>query len=299
MLFIPDFPESQRPKSGTLYVVATPIGNLLDMTLRALGILSGVSVIAAEDTRHTGQLLSHFHITTPLVSCHDFNEEYRSESLLIRLKKGDSVALVSDAGTPSISDPGYRLVCRAIEHGISVVPVPGPSAAMAALCVSGLATDRFVFIGFPSRKKKRLAEQLQELKRETRTMIYYESPRRVTDLLKDMKDVFGDRDAVVARELTKVHEEFIRGRLSGILSDLAGRDSIKGEITVIVSGASDEAPAMEIILSEIKARLSDRSCSSSTLSKEIAGKYGVSRQLIYKEILHMSGKTAGSKTLDE
>lgn len=293
MLSIPELPESQSPRGGTLYIVATPIGNLMDITLRAIGILRGVDVIAAEDTRHTGQLLAHFQIKTPLVSCHDFNESSRADSLLERLRKGESVALASDAGTPSISDPGYKLVRRAALSGVPVVPVPGPSAAMTALCASGLATDSFVFLGFLSRKKRRHREQLEEMKNERKTMILYESPHRLADLLEHLIEVLGDREAVVARELTKFHEEFIRGNLSFILTELSGRGPIKGEITVLVSGAEEVPASMEDILEEIKAGLAAGSCSASSLSKEMARKHKVSRQLIYQEILRMVGKTDG------
>lgn len=290
MLSIPDLSESQSAKAGTLYVVATPIGNLYDITLRALGILKSVDVVAAEDTRHTGHLLCHFGIKTQLVSCHEFNEEDRAVTLIERLIEGKSIALVSDAGTPSVSDPGYKLVSRAIEKGIPVVPIPGVSAAITALCASGLSTDSFVFIGFTSRKKKRQREQIGELKKERRTIIFYESPRRVVDLLQEMKDFLGDREAVVARELTKIHEEFIRGTLSCIIGTLTQRNQIKGECTVILSGASEEKPDMETILEDIKIRLSTGVISPSSLSKELAEKHTLSRRIVYEEILRICGK---------
>lgn len=285
MLSIPDLSESQSAKGGTLYVVATPIGNLYDITLRALGILKSVDVVAAEDTRHTAHLLSYFGIKSPLVSCHEFNEEGRSIDLIKRLQNGESVALVSDAGTPAVSDPGFKLVSRVIGEGIQVIPIPGVSAAITALCASGLSTDSFVFIGFLSRKKKRQKEQLEALKKERRTIIFYESPRRVVDLLQEIKGCFGNRNAVVARELTKIHEEFIRGSVSDIIGKLNERNQIKGECTVILAGATDEKPDMEMILEEIEIRLSSGSISPSHLSKELAEKYGLSRRIIYEEIL--------------
>lgn len=268
-------------------MVATPIGNLYDITLRALGILKSVDVVAAEDTRHTAHLLSYYGIKTHLVSCHDFNEERRSTALIERLLNGESVALVSDAGTPAVSDPGFKLVSCVIGKGIPVVPIPGVSAAITALCASGLSTDSFVFIGFLSRKKKRLREQLYDLKKERRTIIFYESPKRVVDLLKELKDCLGDRDVVVARELTKIYEEFIRGSVSDIMGKLAERNQIKGECTVILSGAQEEKPDMDMILEEMELRLSSDSISPSSLSKELAEKYGLSRRTIYEEILRI------------
>lgn len=268
-------------------MVATPIGNLYDITLRALGILKSVDVVAAEDTRHTGHLLSYFSIKTTLVSCHDFNEESRAIALIERLLNGESIALVSDAGTPAVSDPGFKLVSRVIGKGIPVVPIPGVSAAITALCASGLSTDSFVFIGFLSRKKKRQREQIDALKKERRTSIIYESPKRVLDLLQELKDCLGDRDAVVARELTKIHEEFIRGRLSDIIGKLTERNQIKGECTVILSGAHEEKPDMGMVLEEMQIRLSSGSISPSSLSKELAEKHGLSRRTIYEEILRI------------
>src|SRR3990172_5377724 len=203
--------------SGILFIVATPIGNLEDITLRALRTLKEAGGVAPEDTRHTQKLLTHFGIHKPLTSYHDHNKETKAEVLIARLKDGEDVALVSDAGTPGISDPGYYLINRAIEEGLTVTPVPGVTAATAALSVSGLPTDAFVFEGFlPARKSQRTAK-LTALREEARTLIFYEAPHRIRATLSDMLEVLGDRGISLSRELTKIHEETLRGRLSDII----------------------------------------------------------------------------------
>jgi 16S rRNA (cytidine1402-2'-O)-methyltransferase len=221
--------------NGILYIVSTPIGNLDDITLRALQILRNVGLIAAEDTRRTRKLLSHFDIHTPLVSYFEGNEWRRLDKLLSHLRGGKEIALVSDAGTPGISDPGYRLIHHAIENGIPVIPIPGPSAVIAALSISGLPTDRFTFIGFLPRrggKRRKLLEKLRDL---DDTSILYESPYRLPGTLEDVLGVCGDRKIVVTRELTKAFEEVIRGRLSDVIDILRDR-TIKGEITIVLAG---------------------------------------------------------------
>jgi len=225
---------------GVLYVVATPIGNLDDITLRAVEILQTVDVIAAEDTRQTGILLKAHGITTRLLSYHEHNERQRSVQLIEKLKAGRAVAVVSDAGTPTISDPGYRLVSAAADAGIKVVPLPGVSAVTAALSVSGLPTDTFTFIGFPEKKAGKRTKQLHRLADRRETLIFYESPRRIIPLLEAVRECFGDRPAVLTREMTKQHEEFIRGPVSQIISALAKRPAVKGECTLLVSGRVDE-----------------------------------------------------------
>ena len=199
---------------GTLYVVATPIGNMDDITLRALKILDQVDFIAAEDTRRTGKLLKYHNIKGRLISFHEHNEKERTPLLLERIESGSSIALVSNAGTPTVSDPGYMLLRSAVEKGIKVIPVPGASAVVASLSISGLPTDSFIFIGFPAKKKLKRFKQLQELADEKRTLIFYENPGRITTFIKELVDVMGDRYGVLCREMTKLHEEFIRGRLS-------------------------------------------------------------------------------------
>ena len=216
-------------------MVSTPIGNLEDITLRALRILKEVDLIAAEDTRRTGLLLKHFGIETPLTSYFEGNELKKGEWLMTRLKEGERIALVSDAGTPGISDPGYRLVRLAIENEIPVIPIPGPSAIITALSTSGLPTDAFLFKGFLPHKSKRRREILQEVKEARETLIFYESPHRITQTLNDMVEILGDREMVLARELTKRYEDILRGKVSQIIEQLKGK-KLKGEITLIVSG---------------------------------------------------------------
>jgi 16S rRNA (cytidine1402-2'-O)-methyltransferase len=224
---------------GTLYVVATPIGNLCDMSLRAIETLKSVSCIAAEDTRHSMPLLQHFGIATPTISLHEHNERERSIKLLERLKQGESIAIISDAGTPLISDPGFILVHEARQAGIKVVPIPGASAMIAALSVCGLTTNRFSFEGFLSAKAKHRLDQLELLKHESRTMIFYEAPHRVMACLKDMEKIFGeDRQVVIARELTKVFESIHGAPLSELIAWIEEDENRKrGEIVLIVEGS--------------------------------------------------------------
>src|ERR687891_2630849 len=220
--------------AGTLYLVATPIGNLADITQRALQVLRDVDLIACEDTRHTHKLLNHYSITTKTISYHEHNEQQRAAELIERLKQGSNIAVVSDAGTPSISDPGFRLVRAAIENEISIVPVPGPSALIAALIAAGLPTDEFFFAGFlPSRTSARRA-RLNELRSVPGTLIFYEAPHRLATTLNDALEILGEREAVVARELTKLHEEIRRGRLSDLAMHYANEKNLRGEIVVLI-----------------------------------------------------------------
>ena len=220
--------------AGTIYLVATPLGNLEDITLRALRILKEVDLIACEDTRHTGRLLSHFEIKKPLLSYHEHNEAERAAELVHRARQGESIAVVSDAGMPGISDPGYRVVQEAIAAGVTVVPVPGPVAAEAALAASGLPTEAFRFGGFLPAKKTQRRKALEALMQETATLIFYEAPHRVVETLTDVAETLGDRPVVVARELTKLHEEFLRGTASAVAAGLRSRPAIKGEITLLI-----------------------------------------------------------------
>jgi 16S rRNA (cytidine1402-2'-O)-methyltransferase len=219
---------------GVLYLVSTPIGNLRDITLRALDVLAQVDLIAAEDTRHTGILLRHYGVRKPLISYHQYNRVQRTPQLIERLKQGQAVALVSDAGTPGISDPGSYLVRAAISSGIPVQAVPGPTALMTALAASGLATERFAYEGFLPTKKGRKT-RLESLRDEERTLVLYESPRRLQRTLRDLLAVLGDRQAVVARELTKKFEEIIRARLSELVSRFETQ-TVKGEVVLVVDG---------------------------------------------------------------
>jgi 16S rRNA (cytidine1402-2'-O)-methyltransferase len=219
---------------STLYLVATPIGNLEDITLRALRVLKECDIVAAEDTRRTGQLLKHFEISKPLLSYFQFNEAKRSEEILHRLQRGQKVALVTDAGTPGISDPGERVVKAAIAAGFKVEPIPGPCALVAGLTASGLASDEFHFVGFLPHKSGQRRKLLEKLKVIPGTLIFYESPYRVLKLLEELADIFPDRQVVLARELTKKFEEFLRGTARDLLAQLQQR-SIKGEFVVMVS----------------------------------------------------------------
>ena len=239
MVYMPDRPEPPCPPPGTLYVVATPLGNLEDLTLRALRVLREVSLVACEDTRRTGTLLRAHGIATATTSYFEHNERWKGDRILDALREGRGVALVSDAGTPGISDPGYRLVRDARAAGLPVLPVPGPSAAVAALSVSGLPTDRFLFVGFlPSRSGAR-RRALEEIAAERPTLVFYESPLRVLDSLAEMADVLGDREAFLCREATKLHEEYARGRLSELRARLASRGGVRGEIVLVVEGAPE------------------------------------------------------------
>jgi len=222
-------------KKGTLYIVSTPIGNLEDITLRALRILKEVDLIAAEDTRHTLLLLRHFGIHTPLTSYFEGNEMKKREFILSKLNQGDRIALVSDAGTPGISDPGYRLIRLAIENEIPVIPIPGPSAVITALSVSGLPTDAFLFKGFLPNKSKKRRDILKQLEEVKETLIFYESPHRLSETMRDIFEVLGDREIVLTRELTKMYEEVLRGKVSEIRTQI-GEKKLKGEITLVISG---------------------------------------------------------------
>lgn len=230
-------PSNSAQAAGTLYVVSTPIGNLEDITLRALRILKEVDLIAAEDTRRTGLLLKHFDIQRPLTSYFEGNELKKREVILSKLKEGKQVALVSDAGTPGISDPGFRLIQIAVENRICVVPIPGPSAVIAALSIAGLPTDAFLFKGFLPHKSKRRRDLLTQLEEVKETLVFYESPHRLPESLKDILETLGDREMVLTRELTKVYEEVFRGKVSEIQDRIAQR-KLRGEMTLVISGKS-------------------------------------------------------------
>jgi 16S rRNA (cytidine1402-2'-O)-methyltransferase len=259
---------------------------MADITLRALAVLAAVDLIAAEDTRHTRRLLAHHHIDNQLISYHEHNEIQRTATLIQQLEQGAAIALVSDAGTPTVSDPGYRLVQAAAERQIPVFPIPGVSAAIAALSVSGLPTDQFTFVGFPIRKKNKRTEQLTELARLPHTLIFYQSPQRLIPFLRELTDLFGDRRAVLAREMTKLHEEFIRGSLFQIIQTLDQKGTVKGECTLLVAGAASAEPHGEQeIEAAIRAAVQDRAYSLSDIAKALAARFNVSRKQIYDKAL--------------
>ena len=271
---------------GTLYIVPTPIGNLEDMTLRALRVLKEVQLIAAEDTRHTQHLLAHFGIHTALTSYHEHNERDKAHTLVARLKSGASIALVSDAGTPAISDPGYRLVIEAIRAGIQVIPLPGASALTTALSASGLPTDRFCFAGFLPAKTQERKAKLQGLRSETATLVFYEAPHRLKESLADALKVLGEREIAIARELTKVHEEFLRGKLSEIIGLLGGHE-IKGEIVIVIQGATGEAQVLDVELQAMIRQLLADGMGMKEIAELLGERYGLAKKEIYKKALEL------------
>ncbi|MBF2029148.1 MAG: 16S rRNA (cytidine(1402)-2'-O)-methyltransferase [Oscillatoriales cyanobacterium C42_A2020_001] len=278
------------PKPGTLYLVGTPIGNLEDMTFRAVRILQAVDAIAAEDTRHTGRLLQHFQIQTPQVSYYEHNQKSRIPDMVRRLQQGQAIALVTDAGMPGISDPGYELVKVCVEEGIPVVPIPGPTAAISALVVSGLPSDRFVFEGFlPNNSPARRRERLEELKAESRTLVFYEAPHRLRQTLEDIASVFGgDRAIVLAREITKLHEEVWRGTVAEEIVHYSQREPA-GEFTLVVAGAELSQPILseDALIAELQDLLK-QGLSRSQASRQLAQQTSLPRRQIYQLALSIS-----------
>jgi 16S rRNA (cytidine1402-2'-O)-methyltransferase len=271
--------------SGTLYVVATPIGNLEDISSRAIRILGEVDLIACEDTRHTRKLLDRYGISRPLVSYHEHNEQPRAAQLLSDLQAGKNIALCSDAGTPLIADPGYRLVEQAREQGITVTPVPGPCALIAALSASGLPTDSFLFHGFLPPKQGQRRKLLAELKTLEATLIFYEAPHRILETLEDIAATLGERPVVLARELTKIHEEFLRGTPAELRSALAERPSVKGEITVMVArGEATESESDDTPLDAAVEKLIEAGVPRMEALKTVARKRGLSKRDVYKKL---------------
>ena len=282
---------NHTPKKGTLYVVATPIGNRDDITLRALKILQQVDLIAAEDTRKSGRFLAHHRIKNQLVSYHEHNETKRTPQLIEKLLAGTSIALISNAGTPSVSDPGFRLIAAAIEHEIEVTPVPGVTAATAAMSVSGLPTDSFMFVGFAPKKKGKRIKFLKALGARSESVVFYESPKRIISLMQDIIACMGNRYAMLAREMTKLHEEFIRGPLSQILNVISSRSTVKGECTLLIAG-SDQLKELDIenIKDELKTELEYEKGSLSEISRSIAKKYGLPKKTVYDIALEIRGQ---------
>ncbi len=279
--------NAARP-SGCLYLVATPIGNLEDVTVRALRILGEADLIACEDTRHTAKLLSHYSIHKPTISYHEHNEVTRSAELVLRMEEGARIALVSDAGTPGVSDPGHRLVSLCLRHHVRVIPIPGASAAIAALVASGLPTDEFLFVGFlPSRTGAR-RKALERLSEEPRTLVIYEAPHRLAVTLSDALDVLGRRPAVIARELTKIHEEFLRGDLAELLL-LNSQQPARGEITLLIGAADADEGAQPVITQPLHARVEqiirEQSVDRKAALKLAARERGLSKSEAYKQLL--------------
>jgi len=270
---------------GLLYVVATPIGNLEDITYRAVRVLGEAGLIACEDTRQTHKLLDHYHIRKPTISYHDHNEAERTADLVARLLGGVVIALVSDSGMPLVSDPGYRLVRAAIENGIPVQPIPGPSATLTALAASGLPTDTFRFGGFLPHKPGQRAKLLESLEEERATLIFYEAPHRILEALEAIESVLGPRPVVVARELTKIHEEFLRGTAGEIRAELESRDVIKGEMTLLIGKAlappPDDTPVPEAVEVLIRAGTPKMDA-----IKQVARRRGLSKREVYDLVVH-------------
>lgn len=271
-----------------LYLVATPIGNLEDITLRAIRILKEVDLIACEDTRQTQKLLSHYGIETRTTSYHEHNELTRSAELIMHMEQGQSIALVTDAGMPGISDPGYRMVALAIRHHIPVVPIPGPTAFLAALVASGLPTDSFRFGGFLPEKSAKRRKVLESAKTSPRTQIFYEAPHRLIESLEDVVDVLGPtRHVVVAREVTKIYEEFVRGQARDVLEQMRLRDEVRGEITLLFGKEEDQgAPVLEQknIRQKIRDLMKSEGLDEKDAMKRLAKEMGVSKSEVYREM---------------
>jgi 16S rRNA (cytidine1402-2'-O)-methyltransferase len=270
---------------GILYLVASPIGNLEDITFRAVRVLKECDLIACEDTRHTRKLLNHYGIEKRLVSYHDHNEASRCGELIARLREGLNVALISDAGMPLVADPGYRLVRAAIAEGISVQPIPGPSALVTALAASGLPTDSFRFGGFLPAKSGQRASVLEALKNESATLIFFEAPHRILETLADVDRILGPRLVVVARELTKAHEEFLRGTAGQILEILQARDAVKGEITLLIGKAArNETPVEGSSINEAVAACESEGLARMDAIKAVARRFGLSKREVYQQV---------------
>ncbi len=270
---------------GKLFLVSTPIGNLEDITLRALRILKEVDLIAAEDTRHTRKLLAHYDIHKPLTSYHEHNQKEKEDFLLQQVRMGKNLALVTDAGTPGIADPGTNLVKRFLKEAIPIVPIPGPSALIAALSISGLPTESFIFHGFLPAKETARQRIFTSLKDRPETLVFFESPRRLKACLQDALKTLGDRQAVVAREITKVFEEVYRGKLSAIINEIEGKE-IKGEVTLMVAGSPPAEQVDETLLHElIKEYLIEGRLSLKEIATQLSSELNISRRELYRKIL--------------
>jgi len=283
---------AEQTKPGTLYVVATPIGNLEDITFRAVRILKEADLVACDDTRHTAKLLQHYGIEKPTVSYHEHNEAARAEELVAKLEEGLNIAQVSDAGMPGISDPGYRVIKLAIEHGVKEVPIPGASALVAAVAASGLPTDSFQFLGFlPARSGERRT-LLESVRHAQQTIVVYEAPHRIAETMKDIVELLGaERPVVLARELTKVHEEFIRGHASEILQRVE-KHELKGEMTLLIGKSERVAvpAARKDIASRVEEIMREGSVDENTALKVVAKELGVSKSEAYRELQRVRKK---------
>ncbi|MDA8430398.1 MAG: 16S rRNA (cytidine(1402)-2'-O)-methyltransferase [Geobacteraceae bacterium] len=274
--------------SGTLYIVATPIGNLEDMTYRAVRILTEVDLIAAEDTRHSLKLLNHFNISKSLTSYFDHNQQFKGERILNALRQGKNVALISDAGTPCISDPGYNLVRDAVAAGITVIPIPGACAAIAALAGSGMPSDSFTFAGFPPSRQGKRCSFLTELSALPGTLLLYEAPHRLADTLRDIRQVMGERQVVVARELTKIYEEFIRGTASEVIAAAIDQGRVRGEVVILIAPGELARAVAEPLDGLLRRLLDEEGLSVKDAAKKASLITGTSRSEAYAEALRLT-----------
>lgn len=284
---------AEHKKKGTLYVVATPIGNLEDMSYRAIRVLKEADLIACEDTRHTAKLLQHYGIDKTTVSYHEHNEAERAEELVAKLEQALTIAQVSDAGTPGVSDPGYRVIKLAIERGVQVVPVPGPSALLAALAASGLPTDSFEFHGFLPAKSGHRRSLLESLRDSQNTIVVYEAPHRISETMQDIVELLGaERPVVLARELTKIHEEFVRGTAADVLARVRTQEP-KGEITLLIGKSEDRAAASvkQNIASRLEEIMREKRLDENAALKVLAKEQGVSKSEAYRELQRVRRKT--------
>ena len=277
---------------GTIYLVATPIGNLEDITLRALRILKEVDLIACEDTRHARRLLNHFDIRKRLLSYHEHNETRRAAELVREARQGKDIAVVSDAGMPAIADPGYRVVTEAIAAGVPVVPIPGPVAVETALAASGLPTDAFRFGGFLPAKKTQRRKTLRAMAHSTATLVFYEAPHRIAETLADVKAILGERPIVVARELTKIHEEFLRGPTSEVLAELQSRKTVKGEITLLIGRGTVEPEEPRTVQQRVAELVEKQGLAKMDAIKQAARERGISKREAYQLIEQRKQRTA-------
>jgi 16S rRNA (cytidine1402-2'-O)-methyltransferase len=277
--------DMEEEKIGKLYIVATPIGNLDDITLRAINILKNVDLIAAEDTRHTLKLLNHLEISKPLISYHRHNEDVKTDILIEKLLEGQNIALVSDAGTPGICDPGETVIKKCIEDGINIIPIPGACAMVNALIASGINTKEFTFLGFLPLNKKLRKEKLNEIEKSNKTIIVYEAPHKLMSTLEDLKEILGDRQIVLARELTKIHEEFIRGSIQEIIDNT---ENLKGEIVLIIEENkkdNKENEFIELSLEEHYKLYEKQGLEKKEIIKKIAKDRGVSKNEVYQKFI--------------
>jgi 16S rRNA (cytidine1402-2'-O)-methyltransferase len=275
--------------AGILYIVATPIGNLADITQRAIQILKDVHLIAAEDTRHTHKLLQYYGIGTKTISYHEHNERQRAEELLAQLQDGTNIAIVSDAGTPGVNDPGFRLVQLSVENDIKVISVPGPTALITALVASGLPTDEFFFGGFLPGRLSARRKRLEDVRSIPGTLIFYEAPHRLSNSLKDAREILGDRQAVVARELTKLHEELRRGTLSELAEHYAGHETVRGEIVLVIDRHREEVVGSRLLdntsIGDLVARFEGEGLDHRAALKKAARELGLTRAEAYRRLI--------------